>query len=69
MYHIWPAQCQIQLGAGKCVDHRDFPRFFGCLAAQRGIQLALAVVAGIGGVDQRQDVVPADRRLDLGKAG
>jgi hypothetical protein len=51
MYHIWSAQCQIQLGAVKCVDHHDFRRFFGCLAAPAGIQLALAVVACIVGVN------------------
>ena len=69
MYHIWAVQCQIQLDAGKCVDHRDLARFSGTIATQRGRQLALAIVARIGGVDQRQDVVPAARRLYLGKTG
>ena len=50
MYHIWSVQCQIQLGTGKYVDHHDFRRFSGCLTAQGGIQLALALVSRISGV-------------------
>src|SRR5262245_30435938 len=67
MYHIWTVQCQIQLSAGKRVDRHYFPRFPGCIPVEGGCQLAFAIVAGVGGVDQSPDIVPANRLLDPGK--
>ena len=68
MYHIWAVQCQIQLGTGKCFDHQGFAYFSALISAQGGSQLALAVACGLRGMDQSENIVPADRGLDLGKA-
>jgi len=48
MYHIWTAQCQIQLRAGKGINQRDFRRFPRPFAAQGISQLAFAVFGSIG---------------------
>src|SRR5262245_59825652 len=69
MYHIWTAQCQIQLCPGKHVNHRDFGRFSGPIAANGARELAAAFIGAIGGVNERQEVLMADRGLDLRKPG
>jgi hypothetical protein len=68
MYHIWAAQCQIQLDAGKRIDDGDFAWFAPSIALQSSGKLAFAIVGRVAGMNQRQNIVAAERRLDLGKA-
>src|SRR5215470_6676949 len=66
MYHICPSECQIQLRNGKCGDDHDV--FSVLPLPQGGLELAHAVLAGIGALDQGGDPLPAERGLDPGKA-
>ena len=65
MYHIWAAQCQIQL-AGR--QYSDNPRQFALLALpSRGIELFNSVRARFGGMQKRNDSVALESGLDLSK--
>src|SRR5262245_22647211 len=67
MYHICPPECQIQLRNGKCVDDHDV--FSIRPLPHTGVELAHAILAGIGTVDQRPNPFrPAERRLNFGGA-
>src|SRR5689334_2172255 len=65
MYHIWAAQCQIQLARGQYPDHPDR---FGLLAVPDGrIELFDAVQACFRRMHKRNDAIPLERGLDLTK--
>src|SRR5215475_2252718 len=66
MYHICPPECQIQLRNGKCVDDHDV--FSIWPLPQGSLELACAILAGIGGLDQGGNPFPAERGLYSGKA-
>src|SRR5262245_46533375 len=66
MYHICPPECQIQLRNGKCGDDHDV--FSVWPLPQASLELACAILAGIGGLDQGGNPFPAERGLYSGKA-
>ena len=65
MYHICPAECQIQLIPGKGADNRD-P---GGIATRRGGKLGDPVGAGFRLVDQPDGATLTESALDLDEAG
>src|SRR5688572_16700929 len=70
MYHILPTQRQRQYGAFRWKDQGFGTRSFGTLAdAKRLVELAAAILAGIGGAKQQMDLAAAGRDLDLVGAG
>src|SRR5262245_61096154 len=69
MYHIWTAQCQIQLCAGKRVNHQDSGRISGRIALQGGGKLASAVTRAICSMNESKEVLAAGRDLHLRKTG
>jgi len=67
MYHIWAAQCQIQLSAGKCIHHCHARGTFSQAAARRRRYLSRAFRAGIGGMQQRHDPFTRKGSFDRGR--
>ena len=65
MYHICPAQCQIQLLGRKVGNRQDIAGFLGEAPMQRSIKLADAVAGGLFRMQHREDLRAADRGLDL----
>jgi hypothetical protein len=55
MYHIWPAQCQIQLGRAERGYDTDFASCFLRSPPQSAANLAGAVCRGLAGVQYRRD--------------
>ncbi len=56
MYHICPAQCQIQLLGGELGNYRDRAGFRFESPMQRSIKLANAVFRGLFTMQERQDL-------------
>jgi hypothetical protein len=67
MYHIWPPQCQIQLGRRERGDYADFASFRLRLSPQSS-DFTHAVRCGIGSVQQGDDLFPRQRRFDFAEA-
>src|SRR5207302_6912061 len=64
MYHICPAQCQIQLRRAKQLDHGDTLRSLRSAARGCGRDLLDPVRARIGRMDEGDDFGVLQRRLD-----
>ena len=75
MYHIWPAQCQIQFCRGQGGHDRKFRRFTMNpeIFSRQRLQFPDSVGRPVRGVDQGPDSGRAlprlEGRLDLAKAG
>lgn len=67
MYHIWPAECQIQFGAGETADNRGFCTRI--TAAGDGCEFGNAVRRRFPRMNQSNNVLARQRRFDLGKTG
>src|SRR5690606_9793741 len=66
MYHIFAAERQRQYGARRRQNHPPAAASFLVAADPPGlVQLAPALLAGVGGVDQQRDVAAPRRALDL----
>ena len=61
MYHIWAAQCQIQLRRGQEFNHRD--RTGLGAPPERGIELSHPVGGSLRGVQERDDLAHGPARL------
>ena len=70
MYHILAPQRQRQYGSARWKNQTLAAASFASLPTrQRLVELAAAVLAGIGGVEQQMDLAAAQRDLDLLAAG
>jgi hypothetical protein len=69
MYHICAAQCQIQLSRCKCSYRHNIFRTLAKTPFETGRDLARSVGTGITCVQERDDRIDGNPRLDLGEAG
>ena len=67
MYHIWPAECQIQFLAAETADNGGLCVLMSAVGGCR--ELRDAIRPRFGRVNQSDDLIPRQRRLDLGEAG
>src|SRR5260370_5375187 len=68
MYHICPAQCQIQLARGEEIYSRDPLGRLAEAPLEDALELARPVGRAVARMNQGDDIAAPDRRLDLGRA-